>query len=160
MHESPVQGLKVPLEKNPLRPVMTQGRYEGLLAEAEQVTYEILAPQTTEDGKRKRKRKRVQVRSYLPELLVLANETGRRISAILGLTYEDLDTERRSTAPHGSITWRADLDKKRREWPNVPITAAARTALDRVLRDRPGDRAGPAVPLPKGPHEASQPLAR
>jgi integrase len=155
LHENPVEGLKVPSEKNPRRVVATQGRYKAVLAVAEQVTYEVIVPVTAENGKRKRKR--VHVRSYLPELLVLANETGRRLSAILGLTYEDVDTERRPTAPYGSITWRADLDKKGREWPDVPLTEAARAAIDRVLRDRPG--IGP-VPLFPSPKDRTEPVSR
>lgn len=153
LYENPVHGLDVPSEKNPLRPVMTEERYRALLAKAEQVTYEVLFPRTAADGKRKQ----VQVRSYLPELFVLANETGRRISAILGLTYEDIDTGRRPTAPHGSITWRAALDKKGREWPDVPMTAAARAAINRVLRERPG--IGP-VPLFPSPKDRTKPVNR
>ena len=122
---------------------MTIDRYEALLAKAGEVTFEIIR-----GGKHHR------VRSYLPELLVLANETGRRLSAILGLTYEDLDLERRPTAPHGSITWRADLDKKGVEWPDVPITVAARVALDGVLRERPGIGKAPLFPAPEAPYAA------
>jgi hypothetical protein len=50
---------------------MTQDRYEQHLKVAHQVTMEVMA-----GGKI-----RVE-RSYLPELVVLANETGRRLSAI------------------------------------------------------------------------------
>ncbi|MGH7564876.1 MAG: tyrosine-type recombinase/integrase [Gemmatimonadota bacterium] len=155
LYENPVLGLEIPTEKNPRRPVATQGRYEALLAVADRVMYEAIMTETGEDGKRRRKR--VQVPSCLPELLVLANETGRRLSAILGLTYEDVNPERRPTAPHGSITWRADLDKKGREWPDVPMTAAARAAIDRVLRERPGIGPVPLFPSPKG---RAQPLSR
>jgi integrase len=155
LHENPVHGLRIPTEKNPRRPVATQGRYEALLAVAGRVMYEAIVTETGENGKKRRKR--VPVPSYLPELLVLANETGRRLSAILGLTYEDVNTERRPTAPHGSITWRANLDKKGREWPDVPMTAGARAAIDRVLRERPGIGPAPIFPSPK---DRTQPVSR
>jgi integrase len=146
LRENPVRGYPIPREKNPRRPVQTPERHEALLEVAERVTIEEI-----------RNRKRVRVRSYLPELLVLANETGRRLSAILGLTYGDLHSERTRHAPHGAITWRAGLDKKGRDWPHVAITSAARAALDRVLRDRPGIGAAPLFPSPRDP---SKPMDR
>jgi integrase len=146
LRENPVRGYSIPREKNPRRPIQTQGRYEALLRVAEKVTFEVV-----------RDRKRVRARSYLPELLVLANETGRRLSAVLGLTYANLQTERTSTAPHGAITWPADTDKKGIEWSRVPVTEAARRALDAILRDRPGIGAAPLFPSPRDP---SRPMDR
>jgi integrase len=127
LRENVARGYVIPRERNPRRPIMTADRYEALLAVADQVTFEIV-----------RCGERLQVRSYLPELLVLANETGRRLSAILGLRYEDVNLERRQNAPNGAVTWRAELHKKGVEWPDVPITPAARAAVEAVLRERPG----------------------
>lgn len=44
----------------------------------------------------------------------LARHTGRRPSAILGLTWDDIDFDQ------GTIRWRAELDKKRKRW-STPI---------------------------------------
>jgi len=140
LRENPVRGYPIPREKNPRRPVMTQDRYEHLLKVAHQVRMEIMAA-----GKI-----RVE-RSYLPELLVLANETGRRLSAILGLRYEDLRLEGSQNAPYGAISWPADTDKQGRAWKDVPLTAAARRAIDGVLRDRPRIGRAPLFPAPENP---------
>lgn len=91
-------------------------------------------------------------RSYLSELLDLANGTARRISAICRLRYEDLRLAATPAAPHGAIRWPEDTDKEGKEWV-APITATVRAALDRVLRERPG--IGPAYLFPssKSPGE-------
>jgi integrase len=146
LRENVTRGYAIPKEQNPRRPVQTEDRHRALLAVADQVTFE-----TVGRGRRER------VRSYLPELLVLANETGRRLSSLLKLTYEDLDLERRGAAPQGLITWRADNDKKGVAWKDVPITATARAALDRVIRDRPGIGAAPLFPSPR---DRSRPMDR
>ncbi len=88
----------MPKERNPRRPIQTQDRYEALLKVADSVTFEVIAG-----------RKRRRVRSYLSELLVLANETGRRLSAILGLHYEDLDLEHRGATSHTSTPRRSGV---------------------------------------------------
>jgi hypothetical protein len=63
--------------------------------------------------------------------------SGKVLPAVLGLIYANLHTDRTSTAPRGAITWPADTDKKGIEWSRVPVTEAARRALDAILRDRP-----------------------
>lgn len=68
------------------------------------------------------------------EVLDLAHGTGRRISAICSLRYEDL---RLNDGPHGSILWPAETDKIKRSW-LVPMSKEVRGAIDRVLRQRPG----------------------
>jgi integrase len=152
MRENPVRGYNVPMERNPHRPVQTQERHEALLAVADQVTYGVV--QKREGDK---KAKRYQVRSYLRELLMLANGTGRRLSSILGLTYEDVNTERRTHAPYGSITWRDDRDKEGVEWKNVPMFPEARAALDLIMTKRPGIGPAPLFPSPKN---LSEPMDR
>ena len=88
--------------------------------------------------------RREKQRSYLSELLDIVNGTGRRISAVCQLRYEDL---RLSEAPYGSIRWPADTDKEGRA-SCVPINPSVRHALDRVLRDRPGIGSAPLFPKP------------
>ncbi len=85
MRENPVKGLPLPEEKNPRRPVASDDRYEAVKALSEQVTLEVV-------GRRK-------VRSYLRELLEIAHGTGRRISAICALRYEDLRLSPTTDAP-------------------------------------------------------------
>ena len=97
--------------------------------------------------------KRREVRSYLSELLDIVNGTGRRISAVCKLTYEDL---RPDQGPHGSIMWPAATDKTGRETV-VPISPEVRRAIDRILRERPGIGSAPLFPSPENPQ---QPISR
>lgn len=73
-------------------------------------------------------------RSYLSELLDIVNGTGRRISAVCALRYEDLQLDAK---PFGRIRWPAETEKTERETV-VPISQSVRAALDRILRERPG----------------------
>jgi integrase len=73
-------------------------------------------------------------RAYLADVLALAAETGRRISAILALRWDDIVWDAR---PHGAIRWRADEDKMGEEW-TAPLSPKARAVLDRLRRERPG----------------------
>jgi integrase len=75
--------------------------------------------------------------SYLLDLLDLVVGTGRRITAVLSLRYEDLQLERSPSYPHGAIRWPSETDKEGREMV-VPISPVVRDALDRVSGDRPG----------------------
>ena len=68
-------------------------------------------------------------RSYLSELLDLVNGTGRRLSAVCRLRYQDL---RLGEGPLGSIRWPADTDKQGRET-LVPVGPTVRQALDPSL---------------------------
>ena len=140
LRENPVRGFDVPKERNPQRPFMTQERYEALLKVSDEVEMEALVGDV-----------RRPTRSHLTELLVLANETGRRLSAILGLRYHDLTLKGTSSAPHGVISWPADTDKQGRSWNAVPMSAEARAAIDRVWRERPGIGAAPLFPSPLKP---------
>jgi integrase len=97
--------------------------------------------------------RRVPVRSYLSEILDLAHWTGRRISAVLALRFEDLQLERTSAAPHGAITWPAETDKEGRAWERVPVTPEARAALDRIMEERPGIGAHYLFPAPGDPEK-------
>src|SRR6185436_12186169 len=136
LRENPVRGYAIPAEKNIRRPVASQDRYEALRAVSDQVQME-----TRWDGHRR------EHRSYLSELLDIVNGTGRRISAVCQLRYEDLRLEEK---PHGAVRWPASTDKQGRETV-VPISPAVRSALERVLRERPGIGAAYLFPSPDDP---------
>jgi integrase len=138
MRENPVRGFETPVEKNPRRPVATTDRYEALRAVSDRVTMELRW------GGKARKQ-----RSYLAELLDIAFGTGRRISAICALRYEDL---RLDTKPHGAIRWPAATDKQGRET-TAPVSPKVRAALDTIQRERPGIGAAYLFPCPTNPNE-------
>ena len=136
MRENPVRGYDVPVEKNPRRPVATEDRYQATRAKTDQVNMEVRG-----QGKSK------TVRSYLSEILDIVSGTGRRLSAVLRLRYEDITLQE---GPYGSITWPASTDKTGRE-SIVPIGPDVRTAIDRVLRERPGIGKAYLLPAPGSP---------
>lgn len=136
MREDPTRGFAVPKDLNPRRPVATLDRYETVLAAAEQVEMRVTWGET-----------RASRRSYLKELLVLAHHTGRRISAILALQYEDLRLDRK---PYAAIRWPADTDKTNRE-SLVPVSPEVKAVLESILRERPGIGAAPIFPAATNP---------
>jgi integrase len=127
MRENPVRGFEVPKEKNPQRPVASQDRFEAVRAVSDQVMMQSRWGKRRED------------RSYLSELLDVANGTGRRLSAICKLRYEDLQLHQ---GPYGSILWPASTDKSGRETV-IPMSPVVRRAIDRILKERPGIGATP-----------------
>jgi len=139
-----VRGFKTPSELNPRRPVASQDRFESLRAESDRVTMEIRW-----HGRRE------PVRSYLSEILDIVNGTGRRISAVCKLRYGDLRLERTSVAPHGAIRWPAATDKMGFET-MLPVNPEVRTALDRVVAERPGLGSAPIFPSPGDPTKPIQ----
>lgn len=116
----------------------TQDRFEAIRKVSDQVLMDVRW-----EGKREERR------SYLSELVDLANGTGRRLSAICSLRFEDL---RLSEGPYGSIRWPADTDKTGRETV-VPIGPDVRKAVDRVRKERPGIGTAPLFPKPTDPAE-------
>ena len=108
----PTRGLALPSEPNPKRPTCESERFERLLAVSDRVMV-----------RRGNGHDAVREASALPLLIRLAGDTGRRISAILALRWNDwLPSE----GSNGSIRWRAESDKLRRDWlvPVSPIVAA------------------------------------
>jgi len=81
LESNPLRGLKTPVEKNPLRVVLSGEEYRALLKVS----------------------RRVDWRFHVA--LVLAHETGHRIGAIRKLTWSDIDIEGRT------IRWRAEHEK-------------------------------------------------
>ncbi len=140
--ENPVRGFEIPAEKNPRQPVASQERYQAIRAVSDRVLMHVSRRDEPE-----------VVRSHLSELLDLAEGTGRRLSAICALRYEDLRLDRE---PHGAIRWPADTDKQGRA-SLVPISPGVRAALDRVLRERPG--AAPPYLFPS-PTDPMRPVSR
>ena len=139
LEADPTQGLPLPIEKNPRRPVADSDRFAVLRGVADRVM--MLAP----SGER--------VPSYLPELLVLAEGTGRRIGAILSLRWSDW---RPDMGRHGTLRWRAEHDKMGQEW-EVPVTPEVREALEAVRRRRPG--VGEALLFPSA-EDPARPVSR
>lgn len=82
LRENPWQGLKLPREKNPRRPVMTHISFLELVEVAG------------------------RVHPLLKLALEVAEGTGRRISACINLKWDDVDFSA------GTIRWRAEFDKK------------------------------------------------
>ena len=141
MRENPVRGYEAPRERNPRRPTATQDRFEAVRAVSDLVHTE------TRWGEQARRR------SYLSELLDIINGTGRRLSAVCALTYEDLRLEEE---PHGAIRWPAATDKTGHE-STVVISPRVRRALDRLLAERPGSGSAPLFPSPGDP---TRPMTR
>ena len=91
---NPMRGIRLPVEKNPRRPIETYDRYLKLMRVADKVDWR------------------------LPLALALAESTGQRISAILQLRREDLALER---LPYGWVQFRAEHQKNGCDhW--VPLT--------------------------------------
>jgi integrase len=88
----PLEAFRIPSERDPKRPVISDATVATLLGVAD------------------------EVHPYLCTLIVLARTTGRRLSAILGLRWDDIDF------PAGKIRWRAEHDKLRTTW-LVPVAA-------------------------------------
>ena len=125
----PLDGFKVPSERDPRRPTVEDATVAGLLAVAG------------------------QVHPYLATLIVLARTTGRRLSAVLGLQWADIDFGR------GLIRWRPENDKLRKTWV-VPGPPAALEALTHFRAAQPGVGHVPVFPHPKQKRHPSKPVDR
>lgn len=126
MSTNPARGFPVPHEKNPKRPFVTPERFEKLRAVAHRVRMV-----------RGRGKNRRELQTYLPEIIDLCWHTGRRISAILSLRYEDLHLATHAETPFGCILFPAATDKTGTAR-LVPMNSEARAAIDRVIAQRPG----------------------
>lgn len=121
MRENALRGYAIAKERNPRRPVATADRYEATRRQAD------------------------QVHPMLGAILDVVNGTGRRVSAVLQLRYQDL---RLDVKPFGAIRWPSDTDKMEREW-SAPIGRQVRAALDQLLERRPGIGAAYLFPSPR-----------
>lgn len=94
--KNPLEGYKIPGERDPRSATVDGGVVEGLLKVAD------------------------KVHPYLSTLIILASSTGRRLSSVLGLRWDDIDF------PGRRIRWRAETDKSRR----TAVVPASRAALE------------------------------
>lgn len=126
---NPLRGLQLPREENPARPLATEDRYQRLLKVSEEA----------------------DPTGRLRCLLVLAWETGRRLSSLVRLRASDIlltpeqlraalaeEGQDESWADHWpqAIRWRAEADKQG-FLSFSPLTAAAQEALERYGRRHP-----------------------
>jgi integrase len=84
----------------------------------------------------------VRVHPQLPLLIVLMDTTGRRLSSVLGLLWDDFDFERQT------IHWRAELDKRRRSW-LTPMPSRAAEALLKFRAASPQIGSALVFPAPR-----------
>src|SRR2546425_1196264 len=126
LDRNPLTGFAVPKTRDPRRPIIAADTVEKLLAVAERVS------------------------PLLPLLIVLMESTGRRLSSVLGLRWDDFDFEKRT------IVWRAELDKKRKTW-LTPMPARAATSLLEYRKQHPA--IGSALVFPMK-HDRTTPVSR
>jgi integrase len=126
LKENPLAGIAVPNEVNPRRPVMTHTVYEALL---------VVSP---------------QVDRLLHLGLIVAEGTGRRLSAWCSLRWEDVLFEE---GEFGSIRWRAEFDKRGYEQV-VPMSEAVRDALKGAQVQQGAIGKAPVFPSPNNPAES------
>jgi len=120
LKENPLFGMRLPSEKNPRRPVMRHDEYVRLLDVAK------------------------RVHPLLKLALIVAEGTGRRLSAWRNLFWDDVDFEAEA------IHWRAEHDKKGHEQV-VPINQGVKDALVTARRAQQSIGNTPVFPAPKDP---------
>ncbi|MGH9321462.1 MAG: hypothetical protein ACRD3V_16450, partial [Vicinamibacteria bacterium] len=123
LEKDPTRGYDAPAEKNPQRPVASHDRVDAIRKE-----YRKPIMRVEWHGQE-------EVESYLPEIFEIVVGTGRRISAVCGLRYEDLELQAGPDAPWGAIVWPEDLDKMGKRW-RCPVSADVRKALEAAIRKR------------------------
>lgn len=107
LERNPLKGLPLPREESPRRPVLSADWYSELLRVAEEVS------------------------PLFRLALVLAHETGHRVSAIRMLRWSDV-----TLGKDARITWRAENDKIGYEHV-TPITPGAVAELEWARKSRP-----------------------
>ena len=85
-----------------------------------------------------------KVSPLLPLLIVLMDTTGRRLSSVAGLRWDDFDFERKT------IRWRPELDKRRKSWV-TPMPLSAESAIMRFRSEHPSIGTALVFPAPKDP---------
>jgi integrase len=125
LSESPLRGIVLPKEKNVRRPVVTDAEFRSLLGVAGQIS------------------------PLLALALIVAESTGRRLSAWRQLQWADVDLAA------GAIRWRAETDKKGYEQ-TVPIAPA----LHRALTDANNSRWPNRVWVFPSPCDPGRPCSR
>jgi integrase len=120
LKENPWHGIRLPRERNPRRPVMSHTTYLKLVEVAG------------------------SVHPLLKLGLVVAEGTGRRISAWRNLQWDDVDLQ------EGTIRWRAEHDKSGFEDVR-PMSQAVQEALRDTRRRQKSIGSAPVFPAPKDP---------
>jgi integrase len=120
IQENPLHGIKLPRERNPRRPVMRDDVYLKLVKVA------------------------AEVHPLLKLALVVAEGTGRRISAWRNLSWDDVDFQA------GEIRWRAEFDKSGFEDVR-PMSEAVQEALRKARKLQRAIGSAPVFPAPKDP---------
>jgi integrase len=129
LRHHPLEAYRVPSERDPKRPVISDTTTATLLKVAN------------------------AVHPYLRTLIVLARNTGRRLSAVLGLRWDDIDFE------SGKIRWRAKHDKLRKTWV-VPASRATLQELGRFRAVHPGVGKALLFPHPTRKRHHGGPVTR
>ncbi len=120
LKENSLFGVRLPREKNPRRPVMMHDEYLKLVDVAE------------------------RVHPLLDLALIVAEGTGRRISAWRNLRWDDVNFQ------NGTIRWRAETDKTGFEQV-VPMTEPVKDALAAARRAQGAIGNTPVFKAPKDP---------
>jgi integrase len=123
LKDNPLIGVRLPSEKNPKRPVMPHDEYLKLLEVAE------------------------RVHPLLKLALIVAEGTGRRLSAWRNLFWDDVDFDA------GTIQWRAEHDKKGYEQV-VPMSDAVKRALSAAQRAQQTIGSTAVFPAPRDPTQS------
>lgn len=129
MPRNPMEKLKLPREKDPKRPVIDRQTAQALRDVAD------------------------EVHPFLETIIVLAQTTGRRLSAILGLRWDDIDFEK------NTIRWRAETDKMRKTWV-IPIPKKAWKELQRFRLSQRAIGASLLFPHPRQDRHPGKPVTR
>lgn len=134
LDRNPLEGVRFERERNPVRPVATWERFTATRAKLQELAA------AAQDGRERQKWVRLEL------ALVLAEATGRRRGAIVALAWEDIDFAA------GTIRWRAEHDKKGKEWlvPAPPALLEELRAFQRQL-GAIGGRLFPSVRRPGEP---------
>ncbi len=123
---NPLSGLRIPVEKNPKRPVDTYDRFLKLMEVVGEVDWR------------------------LPLALTLAESTGQRIGSILTLRRSDVALDR---LPHGRIRFRAENQKTGYEH-GVPLAPYARRVLKAHLARVDGQATPWLFPAERNPDKS------
>src|SRR5438093_1362382 len=124
-----LEKVRIPTEKDPKRPLLDAESIRALLAVAPTV-HPLLRP-----------------------MILLAWRTGRRVSAILALRWDDVDFEK------GTIRWRAEHDKIRQTWV-VPARRDLLKELRQFRAERPGIGSVLLFPHPQRRRHRGGPVTR
>lgn len=158
------RALRMPKNDAPARPVASFDRYVALRAAAEKVMMQARADdpeaQRVEKGESHYGKRRSpgpvvvwQKPSYLPDILDLVEDTGRRRGAVVRLWYSDIRWGQVSDGGKPrrgivSIRWRPF---KRASEQVVPVSTRTRAVLERIMRARPGVGDAPLFPSLQDP---------